>query len=104
MSEPRRGDVWWVELPGKRRPVLVLTRDAAIPVLQTVLVAPITKRTRGIATEVALDESDGMPVACVASLDTVTTAAKANMTHRITRLDSIRMRSVCEALAVAVQC
>lgn len=104
MTAPRRGEVWWVEMPEKRRPVLVLTRDAAIPVLRSVLVAPVTRTVRGIRTEVALDQADGMPVSCVASLDNVTTADRAFMTTRITRLSPQRMRQVCEALANAVEC
>ena len=57
-----RGEVWWVEHPDVgRRPACVLTRDAAIPVLRAVLVAPATRTVRGIPTEVALGPDDGMP-------------------------------------------
>ena len=35
-----QGEVWWGETPdAKGRPYLILTRDEAIPVLRTVLVA-----------------------------------------------------------------
>lgn len=104
MSEPRRGDVWWIEMPDKRRPVLILTRSAAIPVLRTVLVAPVTRSARGIRTEVALDEADGMPVPCAATLDNVTTVPKAFLTERVTRISAPRMRDVCVALTLAVDC
>ena len=104
MSEPLRGDVWWLEMPDKRRPVLVLTRNAAIPVLRTILVAPVTRSARGIPTEVGLDEADGMPVPCVATLDNVTTVPRAFLTERITRLSRARLHKVCVALSVAVDC
>ena len=43
-----RGEVWWVEEPGRgRRPFLVLTRQAVIPVINKVTGVPATKRIRG---------------------------------------------------------
>ena len=58
----RRGGVYYLEHPEwGRRPVLVLTRDAAIPVLKRVAVATITRRIRDIPTEVVLDEEDRGP-------------------------------------------
>ena len=104
MSEPRRGEIWWLEMPDKRRPVLVLTRDAAVPVMRKVMVAPVTSSARGIRTEVALDETDGMLIPCVATLDNVTTVPRVFLTERVTRLSAIRMLDVCEALQVAVEC
>jgi mRNA interferase MazF len=57
-----RGGVYYLEHPEwGRRPVLVLTREAAIPVLKRVTIASITRTIRGIPTEVVLDEHDGMP-------------------------------------------
>lgn len=36
-----RGEVWWMELPEVgRHPACILARQAAIPVLQTLLVGP----------------------------------------------------------------
>src|SRR5680860_1669414 len=56
----RRGEIWWAEVPeAGRRPLLVMTRDAAIPVLNSVLVAPVTRTIRGIPTELALSPDDG---------------------------------------------
>jgi mRNA interferase MazF len=38
-----RGEVWWVEDPASgRRPFLILTRDAAIPVLRNIVAVPAT--------------------------------------------------------------
>jgi len=101
----RRGDVYWLEHPDwGRRPVLVLTRDAAIPVLKRVTVAGISRQVRGIRTEVRLDESDGLPTTCAATLDNLGDAWKGLLVDRVTTLTPERMAEVCRALAVALQC
>lgn len=100
-----RSEVWWVEDPeAGRRPHLVLTRQTAIPVLNTLLAAPATRTIRGIPTEVRLGRDDGMPDECVLSFDNVTTVPKAFFVERICRLSADRMRQVCAALAVATAC
>lgn len=100
-----RGEVWWYEHPEHaRRPVVVLTRDAAIPVLEQILAVPATRNVRGIPTEVELDESDGMPTRCTLALDNVSVIRKSLCTERITRLDPERMRAVCDALHIATAC
>lgn len=100
-----RGEVWWADHPDAgRRPFLVLTRQAAIPVLHTVLAVPATRTVRGIPTEVPLDEDDGMPVPCALALDNVALVPKAWFSERICRLSPVRMRAVCDALAVATGC
>ncbi|MCC5953179.1 MAG: type II toxin-antitoxin system PemK/MazF family toxin [Acidimicrobiia bacterium] len=100
-----RGEIWWYEHPeAGRRPWLVLTRTEAIPVLNQVLAAPATRTRRHIPTEVAVDETDGMPVPCVLSLDNVAPIRTALCTERITGLSEDRMVEVCDALAHAVRC
>lgn len=99
-----RGDVWWAETEDKRRPVLILTRDTAIPVLRTVAIAPITRRLRAIPTQVRLDPADGMPVECAASFDNLATVEQSALTDRITGLSAQRMADVCRALALALDC
>jgi mRNA interferase MazF len=100
-----RSEIWWVEHPDAgRRPFLVLTRQAAIPVLHLVLAAPATRTIRQIPTEVGLDRKDGMPEECALSLDNVTTVPKELFRERITRLSVERMGEVCRALALASGC
>ena len=97
--------MWWLEHPLEgRRPVCVLTRQAAIPVLRSVMVAPATRTVREIPTEVRLDRDDGMPAACALTLDNVTTVPKALLTERITRLSPARLQELCSAVAVATGC
>ncbi len=100
-----RGEVWWVEAPSeKRRPYLVITRQGAIPVLTTLIAVPATRRVRKIPTEVALDESDGMPEPCALSFDNIATIPKAWMVERICRLGPDRLHEVCRVLSIATAC
>lgn len=100
-----RSEIWWAEHPDAgRRPFLVLTRQAAVPVLNALLAVPATRTVRGIPTEVVLDTSDGMPEECALSLDNLTLVPKELLRARITRLSVERMSEVCRALALASGC
>lgn len=100
-----RGELWWVELPDrKRRPYLVLTRQAAIPVLTSVVAVALTRTRRGLPTEVTFDEDDGLPSPCVASFDNIVTLPRWAFVERIARLRSGREQEVCAALRLALDC
>jgi mRNA interferase MazF len=101
----RQGDIWWAELPDeKSRPYLVLTRPRAIPVLHSVLVAPITTRARGLAAEVAISPTEGPPTDCVANFDNVKTVRKAHLTRQMGALAPGRWHEVCAAMRAAIDC
>jgi mRNA interferase MazF len=105
VSFPARGEVWWGELEDTgRRPFLVMTRDAAIPVLTTLLVAPITRTIRGIPTEVSLGPDDGMPAECAASFDNLRVIPKAHLVGRVCVLGVERMADACRAAGTAIDC
>ena len=100
-----RSEIWWAEHPDAgRRPFLVLTRQAVIPVLNAVLAVPATRTIRRIPTEVMLDTGDGMPEECALSLDNLTLVPKELFLTRITRLSVERMSEVCRALTLASGC
>lgn len=103
---PRRGEVWWCEPPQiGRRPVIVLSRDAAIPRLRRALVAPCTTTIRRLASEVALEPGDDpVPRRSVANLDSVESVSTALLVERLGRLSDSRMREICAALEVATDC
>jgi mRNA interferase MazF len=102
---PARGEIWWGEAPdAKGRPFLVLTRDEAIPVLRTLLVAPVTRTIRRIPTEVPLGLDEGLATECVAALDATTVFPRSMLARRMGRLAPIRMHEVCDALAAATDC
>lgn len=100
-----RGEIRWAPVPGAGvRPVLILTRDVGLPLLSRALVAPVTRTVRGIPTELALDESDGMPEPCVASFDNVTALDKETIGALIAVLGPARMAEACRALRFATGC
>jgi len=104
-ATPKRGDIWWYELPGREpRPVLVLTRTAAIGFLNRVLAVPATRTVREIPTEVYVDQNDGMPQPSVLSVDNLDRVPRAYLTERVTTLSESKMAEVCAALARAVAC
>ena len=100
---PRQGDVWWAELEGDTRPVLVVTRSRAIDALRTVIAAPITRSVRGIPTEIALGPDDGLREECAASFDNLVPVPKANLTDWIGSLGPRRVE-ICRALAALADC
>jgi len=105
VTMPQRGEVWWFEDPDLgRRPGLVLTRDAAIPVLGWVLVAPLTRSVRSIPTELLLDRDDGLSDRCAASFDNIRPVRRSLAVERIAVLSPERMAQACEALRAAVDC
>ena len=103
---PARGEIWWCELPDvPYRPVVVLSRDAAIPRLRRVLIAPCTTRIRGLPSEVQLEPGeDPTPQVSAVNLDSIESVPVGTLTSRIGVLSHDRMREVCVALAVAVDC
>lgn len=103
---PARGDIWWCEPPDiGRRPVVVLSRDAAIPRIGRALVAPCTTTIRGLPSEVVLDPGED-PVGrrSAVNLDSLESVSLGVLVERIGRLSDIRMRQICAALEVAVDC
>lgn len=103
---PGRGELWWCELPEiGRRPVVVLSRDAAIPRLRRAVVAPCTTTIRGLPSEVVLEPGDDpIPQRSAVNLDSVESVSLAVLVQRLGTLSGGRMRELCRALAVAVDC
>ena len=95
-----QGDVclYTFKEPDKRRPVLILTRNAAIPNLTSITIAQITTSMRDIESVVWLDESDGLMTECVVNLDNIQTVPKNKLSKRIAHLSDEKMREVFEAI------
>ena len=97
----KQGDVYWYAFraPDKRRPVLLVTRNFAIPLLINVTVAPLTTTIRNIPSEVLLTpEEDGVPETCVVNTDNLQTIQKQNLGTFITSLSPERMKEVRDAI------
>ena len=104
-AEPRRGDVWFADVPGdKRRPVVVLTRDSVLPRLTTILVAPVTTRVRRIPTELALGRAHGLSRPCVANFDNVAPLPKRALARWVGRLTPEELIRACAAARFAIDC
>ena len=102
---PRRGEVWFADVPGdKRRPVLVLTRDPMGRLLHSVICAPITSTARDIGTEVRLGEEAGLAHASVANFDNTFLLARHRLVRRLGRASPAAMHAACQALATAAGC
>lgn len=105
-SLPERGELWWADLSeAGPRPVVVLSRDAAIRGRRRSMVAACSTTVRGLPSEVLLEPADDpVPAACAVQLDAVVDVDVRVLTHRLGRLGPGRMREVCSALSVATGC
>jgi mRNA interferase MazF len=82
----------------------VLTRDSIIGYLATATVAPISSTIRGAASEVVLNEDDGMKAPCVVNLHNLVTVSQQRLGQRVAQLSASRMREICIALSFSVGC
>lgn len=106
MAELSRGQIWQYEFaqPDRRRPVLILSRRDVIPLLQTVIVAPITSSVRGSPAEVLVGAAEGLKHDSAVNLDHVQTVPKARLRRFVGTADRQTMQQVCAALAIATGC
>lgn len=101
----KRGEIYWAMLdpPEGRRPTLILTRSVAIPVLNRVVAAPITRTVRGIATEVSVGPEEGLPESSVANCDNLLTVPKDVLdAEPVGRLGPAGVRALDKALRHAL--
>ena len=105
-EEVSRGQIWLLQLPhpDKRRPVLVLTRQALIPLLNTATVAAITSTLRGSPTEVELDLAEGLKQRSCVNLCNLFTVRRNDLKVFVGTVAPAKMREVCRALAIATGC
>lgn len=97
----RRGEIWWAQLalPAGRRPVALVSRDAAYLIRSSVTVAEVSTVVRTIPSEVALGTRDGMPRPCVINTDNLVTIPRSLLESHITSLSKAKL----EQLDVALQ-
>jgi mRNA interferase MazF len=102
-SSVQRGEIRWYTFaaPDKKRPVLLLARDAVVRTLNEIIVVPITRTIRGLETEVVLTTDDGMPVVCAINFDHVALAGRSRIGSLVTRLPDKYWPDVERALLVA---
>ncbi|MFN3217894.1 MAG: type II toxin-antitoxin system PemK/MazF family toxin [Acidimicrobiales bacterium] len=103
-ATPTQGEIWWAEAEDKRRPVLVVTRSDAVPVLTWIIVAPVTRTIRRIPTEIRLGTSHGLPDECVASFDNLQPIRRSFLTGRAGALQIDELDEICRALGALADC
>lgn len=101
----KRGEICWYtfKAPDKRRPVMILTRDAMVDRLNEFIVVPVTRTIRGISSEVVLTPEDGMPVVCALNFDHVSLAQRDRFGAVICGLPESRWSEVRQALLVCLR-
>lgn len=100
-----QAELWLMEPPNsKRRPVLVVTRDEVIPVVNNVVVAPVTSTIRDIPTCVPVGPDEGIDHDSVATFDNLAAVPKSVLTVRLGELGVGGRRQICEALDAVANC
>jgi mRNA interferase MazF len=99
-----QGDIYLYTFraPDKRRPVLILTRNSAIPYLNSVTIAPITTTIREVPSYVLLTPDDGMDEECAANMDRIQTVPQDHLGAFVTHLSSQRIQDVRAAIEFAL--
>lgn len=103
MARPtEHGEIWEAEL-GKRRPVVVVSRDDVGGRRDSTTVAVITSTVRGLPTEVTLDHRDGFPKICAINCDDLSSIRKERLERRVGRPSETRIEALDDALRFALQ-
>lgn len=94
-----------METPNKkRRPVLIVSRDDVIPVLDNIVVAPVTSTIRDIPTCIPVGADEGIDHDSVATFDNLVAVPKSVLTTRLGSLGVGGRRRICGALAAMADC
>lgn len=101
-----RGEIWLhrFRTPDKRRPVLIISRQAVIPLIRTVMVAPITSAVHGVPSEVEVGVEEGLKGPSVVNLDHIQTVEQQSLGHYVGSVGTRKMQEVCLALVRATGC
>lgn len=100
-----QAELWLMETPNqKRRPVLVVSRDEVIPVLNNVVVAPITGTMRDIPTCIPVGRQEGIDHDSVATFDNLAAVPKSVLTTRLGELGAGGRQRICGALGALADC
>jgi mRNA interferase MazF len=99
----QRGEVWDTDIPGVGiHPVVVVTRDTAIPVLSSLVCVLVTSSFHGHVAEVAIGKQQGLDHDSAANCDSVFTLPRRVLTRRRGRLDTAKLAELDAALTIAL--
>ena len=96
----QQGSVYWLHESNKKRPVLILSRDSAIPFLPQLLVAPLTKKILSVPSFVPFQVDELGEVAV--NLDAVQSVDKNSLNGFVARLSKEQMLEVRKAISFAM--
>jgi mRNA interferase MazF len=104
--ELSRGQIWQFRFaaPDKRRPVLIVSRNALLEHMQTATVVAITSTQRGSPTEVGLGVDEGLKQPSCANLANLFTVRQSDLKRYVGAVGAEKMRQVCRALVIACGC
>lgn len=98
-----RGDVWGAHIAGVgTHPVVVVSRDTAIPLLSSLVCVLVTSTFHGHVAEVELGASEGLSHESAANCDNLFTMPKSALTRRRGRLGPAKLAEFDRALTVAL--
>jgi mRNA-degrading endonuclease toxin of MazEF toxin-antitoxin module len=100
----KRGDVGKADGGAKagERPVVILTRSAAIPYLNKVTVAEITTQGKGSPTEVDIDQRANLREHSFVQLDNIQTIPTQRLIKCVGTLDGSVMKVITEIVVLAL--
>ncbi|MGB3412090.1 MAG: type II toxin-antitoxin system PemK/MazF family toxin [Microthrixaceae bacterium] len=90
--------------PEATGPVLILTREPVADRIGSIVVAALTRTRRGLASELALTEDDGVPTESVVNFDILHTIPRETFRRRVAILTPKRMAEACRTLQAATGC
>ena len=105
-TDLKRGTIWIYKFkkPDKLRPVVILSRQDVIGLIDSVVVAPITSTIYGVPSEVIVGIDQGLKHDSAVNLDHIQTVPASKLNGYIGSLDERKMAEVCLALMIATGC
>jgi len=100
-----RGDVWLIDLGGRigRRPVVVLTRQSVVGLVNKVTVVEITTKGKGYPTEVDIGHKANLPKPSFVQADNLHTVPKQRLERYVGTIDAETMRIVSRKVVLSLE-
>ena len=99
----QRGDVWDADIPGVGvHPVVIVTRDTAIPLLSSLVCVLITSSFHGHVAEVSVGQAQGLDHESAANCDNIFTLPAHVLTRRRGHIDAAKLSELDAALIIAL--
>lgn len=99
----RRGDIYLADLPiGGRHPVVIVTRDVAIPLLTSLVAVVVSSTVRGHVAEVELDVENGLEHQSAANCDDLVTVDIKRLIRYMGHLRTEKLEELNSALSISL--